>query len=85
MYLRKMVLPLSSSVNTAALVIPIICLGTSPKRANCQHVVMRLLPVCGVAPPPERVIVVENPLCAGCRILYRYAAVCEQKLAEIKH
>ena len=72
--LQKIVLPFSSSPNTVALVTAIICLGTSPSKARCMVLVIRLLPVLGVLPLPESVSVVEKPLWSGCRILYRNAA-----------
>ena len=80
--LQKIVLPFSSSPNTVALVTAIICLGTSPSKARCMVLVMRLLPVRGVLPLPESVSVVENPLWSGCRILNRKAARFVLKLAK---
>jgi hypothetical protein len=80
LYLQKIVFPCSSSENTVALVMSIICLGQPPSKANWSHDVVKLLPVWGVLPLPDKVTVVENPLWLSCRIGYKQTASWAQNL-----
>ena len=83
-YLQYTVLPLSNSSNTVDSETLIICLGQYPKNISWPMLVIKLLPVRGVLPDPDKTRVVLKPLCETTRILYRKAERCEQKLAEKK-